>query len=185
MLIILKALDSLWHKMKTGPNPPEEIYAIIENPKDSKNKYELGKDGVMYLDRVLHSSVHFPGDYGLIPQTYFEDGDALDVLVLISEHTFTGCVLAARPIGILRMRDEKGHDDKILAVASKDPFFHSVYNLEDVYPHTLEEIAEFFKTYKGLEHGKQVEVLGWDSKKEAFKCITHSMELYKDLFEKK
>jgi inorganic pyrophosphatase len=174
MLIILKALDSLWHKMKTGPNPPEEIYAIIENPKDSKNKYELGKDGVMYLDRVLHSSVHFPGDYGLIPQTYFEDGDALDVLVLISEHTFTGCVLAA-----------KGHDDKILAVASKDPFFHSVYNLEDVYPHTLEEIAEFFKTYKGLEHGKQVEVLGWDSKKEAFKCITHSMELYKDLFEKK
>ena len=146
--------DSLWHTIKVGPNPPEEVYAIIENPKNSKNKYELGKDGIIYLDRVLHSSVHFPGDYGLIPQTYFEDGDALDILVLISEPTFKGCVAAARPIGVLRMKDEKGHDDKILAVASTDPFYHGVYELDDVYPHTLSEIAEFFKTYKGLEHGK-------------------------------
>ncbi len=178
----MKKSNSLWHKIETGPNPPEEIFVIIENPKDSKNKYELGKDGVLYLDRVLHSSVHFPGDYGLIPQTYFEDGDALDVLILISEPTFTGCVLAARPIGVLRMQDEKGHDDKILAVASKDPFYHGVYNLDDVYPHTLEEISEFFRTYKGLEHGKNVEVLGWDNKQEAFKCITHSMKLYEELF---
>lgn len=77
------------------------------------------------------------------------------------------------------------HDDKILAVASKDPFFHGVYCLEDVYPHTLNEIAEFFKTYKGLEHGKKVEVVGWDSKEEAFKTISHSMKLYKELFEDK
>ncbi len=177
--------NSLWHTIKVGPNPPEEVYAIIENPKNSKNKYELGKGGIIYLDRVLHSSVHFPGDYGLIPQTYFEDGDALDILVLISEPTFTGCVVAARPIGILRMRDEKGHDDKILAVASTDPFYHGVYGLDDVYPHTLSEIAEFFKTYKGLEHGKKVEVIGWNKKAEAFKCITHSMKLYKELFDKK
>ena len=170
--------NSLWHQIETGPNPPEEVYAIIENPKNNRNKYELGKDGVLYLDRVLHSAVHFPGDYGLIPQTYFEDGDALDVLVLISEPTFTGCVLTCRPIGMIRMKDEKGHDDKILAVASKDPFFHSV--VEEV-----EEIAEFFKTYKGLEHGKQVEVVGWDSKEEAFKTISHSMKLYKELFEDK
>jgi len=175
--------DSLWHKIETGPNPPEEVYAIIENPKNNRNKYELGKDGILYLDRVLHSAVHFPGDYGLIPQTYFEDGDALDILVLISEPTFTGCVLTSRPIGIIRMKDEKGHDDKILAVASKDPFFHGVYCLEDVYPHTLNEIAEFFKTYKGLEHGKKVEVVGWDSKEEAFKTISHSMKLYNELFE--
>ena len=177
--------NSLWHQIETGPNPPEEVYAIIENPKNNTNKYELCKDGVIYLDRVLHSAVHFPGDYGLIPRTYFEDGDALDILVLISEPTFTGCVLTARPIGMIRMKDEKGHDDKILAVASKDPFFHSVYSLDDVYPHTLEEIAEFFKTYKGLEHGKQVEVVGWDSKEEAFKTISHSMKLYTELFEDK
>ena len=177
-------MKSLWRKLKTGPNPPEEIYAIIENPKSSKNKYELDKDGVIYLDRVLHSSVHFPGDYGLIPQTYFEDGDAIDVMVLISEPTFPGCVVTARPIGILRMKDEKGPDDKILAVASNDPIFHGVYKLEDVYPHTLNEIAEFFKTYKGLEHGKKVEVIGWDSKEEAFKCITHAMRLYEELFKK-
>jgi inorganic pyrophosphatase len=181
----MKNKDSLWHKIKTGSNPPEEIYAIIENPKNSRNKYELSKDGVIYLDRVLHSSVIFPGDYGQIPQTYFEDGDALDVLVLISEPTFTGCVVACRPIGVLRMIDEKGHDDKILAVASEDPFFHSVYSLEDVYPHTLDEIAEFFKTYKGLEHGKNVEVIGWDSKQEAFKTITNSMRLYEELFKGK
>ncbi|MHA2358183.1 MAG: inorganic diphosphatase [Candidatus Heimdallarchaeaceae archaeon] len=177
--------SSLWHNIKTGPNPPEEIYAIIENPKNSRNKYELGKDGVLYLDRVLHSSVHFPGDYGLIPQTYFEDGDPLDTLVLISEPTFTGCVVTARPIGLLRMKDEKGRDDKILAVASNDPFFHSVFALKDVYPHTLEEIAEFFKTYKGLEHGKKVEVLGWGEKQEAFKSISQAMKLYEELFKKK
>lgn len=181
----MKKEDSLWHKIETGPNPPEEIYAIIENPKDSKNKYELGKDGVMYLDRVLHSSVHFPGDYGLIPQTYFEDGDALDVLVLISEPTFTGCVLTARPIGVLKMRDEKGHDDKILAVASEDPIYNGVYNLDDLYPHILQEISEFFRTYKGLEYGKKVEVLGWKNKQEAFKCITNSMRLYQELFREK
>ena len=176
-------MKSLWHKIETGPNPPEEIYAIIENPKDSKNKYEFSTEGIIYLDRVLHSSVHFPGDYGLIPQTYFEDGDAMDIMVLISEPTFPGCVLKARPIGILRMKDEKGPDDKILAVASKDPFYNDVHALDDVYPHTLEEIAEFFRTYKGLEHGKKVEVKGWDSKEEAFKCIIHSMKLYEELFE--
>ncbi len=175
-------MKSLWHRIKTGPNPPEEIYAIIENPKYSRNKIELGKDGVFYLDRVLHSAVVMPSDYGLIPRTYFEDGDAIDVIVLISEPTFPGCVVTARPIGVLRMKDEKGPDDKILAVASKDPFFHGVYSLEDVYPHTLEEIAEFFKTYKGLEYGKKVEVIGWDSKEEAFKCITHAMRLYEELF---
>ena len=179
----MKKNNSLWHQIEVGPNPPEEVYAIIENPKNNKNKYELGKDGVIYLDRVLHSSVHFPGDYGLIPQTFFEDGDALDILVLISEPTFIGCVLTARPIGILKMRDEKGHDDKILAVASTDPFFQDVYNLDDVYPHTLNEIAEFFKTYKGLEYGKKVEVVGWDSKEEAFKTISRSMKLYNELFE--
>ena len=82
------------------------------------------------------------------------------------------------------MKDEKGHDDKILGVASGDPFYYDVYNLDDVYPHTLAEIAEFFKTYKGLEHGKKVEVLGWEGKHEAFKAITHAMRLYKDLFKK-
>jgi len=159
------------------------LIAIIENPKDSHNKYEHRKDGVLVLDRVLHSSVHFPGDYGLIPQTYFEDGDAMDIMVLISEPTFPGCVVKARPIGILKMKDEKGRDDKILAVAADDPFFHDVYTLEDIYQHTLEEIAEFFRTYKGLEHGKKTDVLGWESKEEAFGCISRAMKLYKSVFE--
>ncbi|MCK4844473.1 MAG: inorganic diphosphatase [Candidatus Heimdallarchaeota archaeon] len=176
-------MEPLWQRLETGPNPPEEIYAVIENPRDCKNKYEMQKDGILFLDRVLHSSVHFPGDYGLIPQTYFEDGDALDILILITEPTFPGCVLAARPIGILKVRDEKGADDKILAVASKDPFFMDVHSLKDIYPHTLDEIAEFFRTYKGLEHGKKTEVLGWGSKEDAYECITRSMNLYKKLFE--
>ena len=175
-------MKPIWQVIQSGPNPPEEIYCIIENPKGSINKYEMGKDGFIRLDRVLHSSVHFPGDYGLIPQTYFEDGDALDVLVLISEPTFPGCILSARPIGILKMSDEKGADDKILAVASKDPFFMQVYSVKDIYQHHLEEIAEFFRTYKGLEYGKNTEVLGWGSKDDAFECITKSMRLYKKLF---
>ncbi|MHA1302406.1 MAG: inorganic diphosphatase [Candidatus Heimdallarchaeaceae archaeon] len=175
-------MKALWEELETGPNPPEEVYVIIENPKNNKNKYEYKKDGVLVLDRVLHSSVHFPGDYGLIPRTYFEDGDPLDILVLITEPTFPGCVLAARPIGILKMRDEKGRDDKILAVASGDPFYHDVYTLKDIYAHSLEEIAEFFRTYKGLEHGKKTEVLGWGSKEEAFETITKSMQFYEKLF---
>ncbi|MHA1116273.1 MAG: inorganic diphosphatase [Candidatus Heimdallarchaeum aukensis] len=175
-------MKTLWEKIETGPNPPEEVFVIIENPKNNKNKYEFRKEGYLVLDRVLHSSVHFPGDYGLIPRTYYEDGDALDILVLITEPTFPGCVLPARPIGVLKMRDEKGRDDKILAVASGDPLYHDVYTLKDIYPHTLAEIAEFFRTYKGLEYGKNTEVIGWGSKEEAFETITNSMRLYNKLF---
>ncbi len=176
--------DNLWMKLEAGPNPPEEVYTIIENPKNNKNKYEYRKDGFIILDRVLHSSVHFPGDYGLIPRTYFEDGDPLDILVLISEPTFPGCVLAARPIGILKMKDEKGRDDKILAVASGDPIYYNVFTLDDLYQHNLNEIAEFFRTYKGLEHGKDTEVLGWGSKQEAFDTIIQSMKLFDKLYNK-
>jgi len=178
-------MENLWKTLEPGPNVPEEVYCIIENPKGSMNKYEYKKDkGIIVLDRVLHSSVHFPGDYGLIPQTYFEDGDALDILVLISTPTFPGCILTARPIGILKMKDEKGPDDKILAVASQDPLYMDVHSLEDIYPHTLNEIAEFFRTYKGLEHGKKTEVIGWKGKREAFECIAHSIELYNKIFGK-
>ncbi len=172
----------LWKQLETGPNPPEEIYCIIENPKNNKNKYEMSKDGIIYLDRVLHSSVHFPGDYGLIPQTYYEDGDPLDVLVLITEPTFPGCVLMARPIGVLKMKDEKGSDDKILAVASNDPLYMKVHSLNDIYPHTIIEIAEFFRSYKGLEPSKKTEVKGWESKEAALKTIVDSMKLYNELF---
>lgn len=113
---------TLWKTLPVGRDPPNIVNVIIETPKGSKNKCEVSKNyRAIVLDRVLHSSVVFPLEYGMIPQTYYEDGDALDAMVIISEPTFPGCVIEARPIGLLRMRDENGADDKVLCAAIKDP----------------------------------------------------------------
>nr|WP_228014777.1 inorganic diphosphatase [Fortiea sp. LEGE XX443] len=134
---------------------------MIEIPGGSKNKYEYDKELEAFaLDRVLYSSVRYPYDYGFVPNTLADDGDPLDGMVIIDEPTFPGCVIAARPIGMLEMIDGGDRDEKILCVPDKDPRYTHVKSLNDVAPHRLDEIAEFFRTYKNLEK-KVTEILGW------------------------
>jgi len=137
------------------------INVLIEIAAGSKNKYEFDKDLQAFaLDRVLYSSVQYPYDYGFVPNTLADDGDPLDGMVMIDEPTFPGCVIASRPIGMLEMIDGGDRDEKILCVPDNDPRFAQVKSLKDVAPHRLDEIAEFFKTYKNLQK-KAVQILGW------------------------
>lgn len=140
---------------------PGVINAIVEIPKGRRSKFELDKlTGLMKLDRYLYSSSHYPGDYGFIPQTLAEDGDALDVLVMVNEPTFTGCLIEARPIGLFRMTDRGKNDFKVLAVPSDDPLFEECRGLHDAPPHFLREVEHFFATYKQLE-GVEIQTQGW------------------------
>ncbi len=137
------------------------VNILIEIPAKSKNKYEYDKDLQAFaLDRVLYASVQYPYDYGFIPNTLADDGDPLDGMVLMDQPTFPGCVITARPIGLLEMIDSGDADEKILCVPDKDPRYAQVNSLKDVAPHRLEEIAEFFRTYKNLEK-KVTEIKGW------------------------
>ena len=144
-----------------GEGAPTTFNTIIEIPKGSTNKYEVDpKTGVMKLDRVLYSPLFYPFDYGYIPQTLYIDGDPLDVMVLISHPVFPGCVVEAKAIGVLEMSDDKGPDEKILCVATKDPRFNQRKSLNDLQDHTKKEIFHFFEVYKTLEE-KVVDVKGW------------------------
>jgi inorganic pyrophosphatase len=147
------------------PAQPEPglINVLIEIPAGSKNKYEFDKDmGAMILDRVLFSSVQYPYDYGFVPNTLADDGDPLDGMVLMDQPTFPGCVIAARPIGMLEMIDGGDRDEKILCVPAEDPRYADVKSLDDIATHRLDEIAEFFGSYKNLEK-KEVQILGWQN----------------------
>lgn len=162
---------------------PEVVWAIIEIPKGSRNKYEYEKElGTYALDRVLHSPMTYPGEYGFIPQTLYDDGDPMDVLVLMEEETFPGCAIAARPVALMRMVDDGEKDDKILAVPAEDPRYDGVHDMDDVQDHVLKEIAHFFATYKDLEEGKEVKVNGWDGQEKAIQAVDHSLELYERRF---
>ena len=137
------------------------VDAIIEIPMGSQNKYEHDKkSGRFRLDRVLYSPIHYPADYGYIPETLAEDGDPLDILVLITVPTFPGCVVPARVVGAMAMEDDKGLDTKLLAVCSVDPRFEHVTSLGHVGHHTLREVEHFFSVYKSLE-GKTTHTHGW------------------------
>jgi inorganic pyrophosphatase len=165
--------------LETGPDPPNVVYAVIESPKGTENKYEYDvKKKAIVLDRVLFSAVHFPGDYGFIPRTLDEDGDPLDILVLVTSPTFPGCIMSARPVGLLRMLDGSKRDDKILAVPTSDPRYAEYHDLATLPEHILKEIAYLFETYKVLE-GKQVKVLGWENSEAAKRIIEHCQELYR------
>jgi len=169
---------NLWHDLPAGPNPPELINVIVEIPGGTRNKYEFHHEkGYLQLDRVLASPFYYPADYGLIPRTLYDDGDPLDVLVLIKEPTFPGCVLTARPIGMFSMLDQGRHDDKVLAVAANDPLYAEYEGLRDVPPHYLREVAHFFERYKDLE-GKRVEPIGWEPSATARDAIRRAMDLY-------
>jgi len=152
------------------------IHVVIEIPRGSRNKYEYDHRRHRFvLDRVLYSSVHYPCDYGFIDGSLADDGDPLDVLVVISEPTFSGCIVRARPVGVLDMKDEKGHDFKVLAVAHDDPRWDETATLEDLSPHRLREIENFFDIYKELE-GRPTEVSGWLGADEAWRIIDAAME---------
>ena len=154
------------------------IEVMVEIPRGSRNKYEFDKArGCFVLDRVLYSSVHYPTDYGYIIDTLADDGDPLDALVVVNEPTFSGCHIQARPVGVLNMRDEKGGDDKILAVPLGDPRFGSITALEHLDPHWLKEIENFFRIYKELED-KWTEVVGWDSVDAAARIIAEARQLF-------
>jgi inorganic pyrophosphatase len=168
----------LWRDIPSGRNPPEEVTAVIEIPAGSRNKYELDKaTGMLKLDRVLYSSVHYPGDYGFIPRTLHEDGDPLDVLVMVKEETFSGCMIDVRPIGVLRMLDRGEPDDKILGVPLHDPAHEEYFDIADIPQHMLKEIEYFFATYKDLE-GKRVQVVGWEKSEAAMRIIQESIARY-------
>lgn len=170
---------NLWKDIQPGPSVPNVVYAVIEIPKGSRNKYEYDKDMESFaLDRVLYSPFHYPAEYGIIPQTLYDDGDPMDIIVLMEQPTFPGCIIETRPIGMMRMIDSGDHDDKILGVPVEDPRFKDIKDISDVPSHLLEEIAHFFKEYKRLE-GKETEVLGWENVEKAFEAIEHSIELYK------
>jgi inorganic pyrophosphatase len=158
-----------------------DLYCVVEIPKGSRNKYEWDPElNAIRLDRFLFSSVVYPTDYGFVPETCAEDGDPLDICVLVSEPTFPGIVIHVKAIGVLRMRDEKGIDDKILSVPLHDPNWNGLNQLDDV-PHALrEEILNFFTIYKQLEF-KEVKVDGWYDADEALGIIAAARERYEGL----
>jgi len=159
--------------------PSSTVLAFIEIPRGSRNKYEYDEEtGRILLDRVLYSSVHYPTDYGFIPDTLGEDNDPLDILVLVQEPTFPGCVIESRPLGGLDMSDEKDSDFKVLAVPVGDPRFAHVETLEQIGGHWLREIETFFATYKLLEP-KQTEVLGWHPADKALAVIDECRDRYR------
>jgi inorganic pyrophosphatase len=171
-----------WHDIPVGPDAPAQINVIVEIPAGSRNKYELDKDtGLFRFDRLLYSAVHYPGDYGFIPRTLGDDEDPLDVLIMVTEPTFPGCLIVVRPVGVFEMSDEKGGDEKILGVPVQDPLYNDFKNLTDVPRHFLREVEHFFAMYKELE-GKHTRVLGWKDRDSALRIIRTSIQHYDRLY---
>ena len=175
---------NLWHDVSSGKNTPDEINVIVETYKGSKNKYEIDKEtGLIALDRVASSTQDFPYDYGFVPQTLWDDGDALDVILLTTHPLTPGIIVKARPVAVMRMIDCGDNDDKIVAVPIDDPRWDDVKDLNDVHKHTLKEMEHFYSTYKKIQE-KEVSINGFDGKEEAKKAIERSLKLYKEEFGK-
>jgi inorganic pyrophosphatase len=165
--------------LPAGERSPEEINVVVEIPHGSRNKYEYDKHlDIIRLDRALHSPIYYPGDYGFVPQTLAEDGDPLDVLILVVQPTFPGCLVVARPIGVLKMIDDGDPDDKVLAVPVGEPAYNGVHNYTQIFPHTLRMISHFFETYKTLE-GKHTTTNGWEDSAAARRSIVESVDRFR------
>lgn len=169
---------NLLHDIPAGS--AEEMNVIIEIPKFSKNKYEIDKDtGLIQLDRVMHTAQDYPFDYGFVPQTLFDDGDALDVVLITTHPLAPGILVQARPVAIMEMVDGGERDDKVVAVPIGDPRFDDVKDLSDLNSHFIKEMSHFFETYKKVQN-KEVEVGAWHGAAEAKKAFEKSCELYKN-----
>lgn len=178
-------MTNLFKDISPGENPPQEINVVVEIPKGASNKYEYNEEeGHFELDRTLFSPMYFPFEYGFIPQTESGDGDSLDIVLIASRPTFPGCLVKCRPVGILMMSDEKGVDNKIIAVPAKnaDPRLKNIEEIEDVEKHLKEEIELFFSDYKKLEKEKYklVKIEGWEGREKAEEIINKSIEKYAD-----
>lgn len=168
-----------------GANIPYAVNAIIEIPKGRRSKFELDKKtGLLKLDRYLYSASHYPGDYGFIPQTLAEDDDPLDVLVMVNEPTFSGCLIEARVLGMFRMIDRGVNDFKVFGVPDSDPYFADFHSLDDVPRNFLREVEHFFETYKQLE-GADVKSGGWVGREEATAEVRSSVTRYTESHLKK
>ncbi len=173
---------NLWHDVPSGDS--KNLNVIIEVPKESRVKYELDKEtGLIKFDRVLYSPMHYPTNYGFVPQTLWEDGDPLDVLVIAHEPLVPGSLITVRPIGVLDMNDSGEDDAKILSVPVEDPRFMNTKDIKDLEPHTLEEIKHFFRVYKDLQK-KDVIVGEWTGNGKAEEVINKSFDLYKEKYSK-
>ncbi len=163
-----------------GERCPDLVNAVVEVPLGGVNKYEYDKKlEVFRLDRTLYSPVHYPGDYGFIPSTLASDGDPLDVLVLVDNASFPGCLVEVRPIGILEMLDQGVRDEKVLAVVNNDPRYIGVNNYTDIYLHLLREIEHFFSIYKDLE-GKRTKTIAWHNAEQARRVILEGRERFRE-----
>jgi inorganic pyrophosphatase len=178
---------NLWHDVSRGDNIPEKFNTIIEIPKGSENKYEIDKEtGLISLDRANYSAASYPFDYGFVPQTLWDDNDALDVVVLSTFPLFPGILVEVRPVAVMEMIDDGESDYKIIAVPSEDKRWDDVNDIEDLNKHKLREIKHFFETYKMLkieEGGHEiVQINGIKGKAEAIKAVVKSMKLYDDKY---
>ncbi|HEX4595034.1 MAG TPA: inorganic diphosphatase [Bryobacteraceae bacterium] len=166
------------YDLEPGPDCPNLVRMVVEIPKNSTNKYEYDAElGLFRLDRTLYSPVHYPGDYGFIPGTLAEDGDPLDVLALVEEPSFSGCLIEVLPIGMLKMVDQKKSDQKILAVPNRNPRYDEVHDLDQIFTHIQHEIGHFFTIYKELE-GRATATLGWGDVRHTRKIVLKSRENY-------
>jgi len=171
-----------WHDVPAGPNVPDEMNVVVEIPRGSRNKYELDKEtGLFRFDRLLYSAVHYPGDYGFMPRTLAEDDDPLDVLIMVTEPTFPGCLVVVRTLGIFEMSDDKGGDEKVLAVPIHDPLYNDYQDLEHAPKHFLREVEHFFGMYKELE-GVKTDVVGWGGRKRAHELILRACDRYTEVY---
>lgn len=174
-----------FHDIIPGKNAPKEINVIIEIPKGSKNKYEIDKaTGLIALDRALHTAQDYPFDYGFIPQSLWDDGDALDVVLLTTYPLFPGVLVVARPVAIMHMTDSGVNDDKVIAVPVHDPRWDDVRDLKHINKHTLKELEHFFSTYKKIQD-KEVGVTGFSGIKTAHTAVLKGIKLYKQKYHKR
>src|SRR6266498_3080295 len=173
-----------WHGLSPGEGAPRIVNAIIEIPQGSRAKYEIDKDtGLLKLDRVIYSSFYYPCNYGFIPQTYGDDKDPLDILVITSQPVQAMCLMQAKVIGVMQMIDSGDADDKIIAVAANDPSVNHYNNIEEIPPHFFDELRHFFEEYKTLEN-KTVSVEEFGDKAKALQIVEDAIKLYKDTFTK-
>lgn len=171
---------NLWHDLK--PGSPAAINVVVEIPRGAKNKYEIDKEtGLIALDRVLHSAQEYPFDYGFVPQTLWDDNDALDVVILATNPIPSGILVRVRAVALMNMTDDGEADDKVIAVPVDDPRWATVQNLKDINPHTLKEIEHFFNTYKQLQK-KEVKVTGFKDAAAALAAWQRGQELYAQKF---